>query len=364
MEEKSFQPRTDLALEAREMFVEQNPDKKEELDGIIIKEYKHEEVKLTRVTIDEQGSERVGKNPGEYITLESHRLRDLDYHFEKQIATMLGNELERLIKNHDIHPDAKCMMVGLGNDYVTPDALGPQTVNKTYITSHLFKLYPESVDKGYRPSAAFTPGVMGLTGIETSDTIFGVVNQVKPDFIVVIDALAARSIDRVHTTIQLSDTGIHPGSGVGNDRKEVSEKTLGIPVFSIGMPTVVDAVTITSDTIDYILKHFGKELNEGDRASKSLTPAGMTFGERRELTDEDLPDDEVKEKYLGVVGALSVDEKRQLIKEVLSPIGHNLIVTPKEIDEVIDRMSTVVASGINQGLHAKINQENAKDFID
>ncbi|GAA0457406.1 GPR endopeptidase [Alkalibacillus silvisoli] len=363
MAEKPIQPRTDLAVEAREMFIERNPDKKEELDGIIIKEYEEDDLKLTRVKIDEEGSERVGKNPGHYITIESQYLRDLDYKFEKKMATILGAEIERLIQLHDIHPDSNCLMVGLGNDYVTPDALGPQAIKKTYITQHLFKLQPETVDKGFRPVSAFTPSVMGLTGIETSDLIFGVVKETEPDFIVVIDALAARSVDRVNTTVQLSDTGIHPGSGVGNDRKEVSEKTLGVPVFSIGIPTVVDAVTITSDTIDYILKHFGREMREGDQPSRALTPAGMTLGPRVELTDKDLPDDEAKEKYLGVVGSLSEEEKRQLIKEVLSPIGHNLMVTPKEVDDVIDHMSKLVASGLNQGLHSQIKQENARDFL-
>ncbi|MDQ0351079.1 spore protease [Alkalibacillus filiformis] len=363
MTEKFVGPRTDLAVEAREMFIERNPDKKEELDGIIIKEYQEEDVKLTRVKIDEEGSERVGKSAGHYITIESQKLRDLDYKFEKKIATILGAEIERLIKMHDIHPDANCLIVGLGNDYVTPDALGPQALKKAYITQHLFKLQPETVEKGFRPVSAFTPGVMGLTGIETSDLIFGAVKETKPDFIIVIDALAARSVDRVNTTVQLSDTGIHPGSGVGNDRKEVSEKTLEVPVFSIGIPTVVDAVTITADTIDYILKHFGREMREGDQASKALTPVGMTFGERVELTDKDLPDDESKEKYLGVVGSLSEDEKRQLIREVLSPIGHNLMVTPKEVDDVIDHMSKLVASGINQGLHSHIKQENVRDFL-
>src|SRR5699024_5563645 len=140
----------------------------------------------------------------------------------------------------------------------------PMTVDNVLVTSHLFQLEHETVADGYRSVSAITPGVMGVTGLETSDIIFGILKQFKPDFVIAVDALASRSIERINETIQLSDSGIHPGSGVGNKRKELSEETLGIPVFAIGVPTVVDAVTITSDTIDYLLKHFGKEWREKD----------------------------------------------------------------------------------------------------
>ena len=131
----------------------------------------------------------------------------------------------------------------------------------------MFQLQPESVEEGFRPVSAIRPGVMGITGIETSDVIYGIIEKTKPDFVIAIDALAARSIERVNSTIQISDTGIHPGSGVGNKRKELSKETLGIPVIAIGVPTVVDAVSITSDTIDFILKHFGREMKEGNKPS-------------------------------------------------------------------------------------------------
>ncbi len=358
-----FEPRTDLAVEAKEMFIEKNPDKKHELDGIIIREYQKDDWKLTRVEIDEEGSKCVGKSPGEYVTIESQKIRDLQSDFLKQISQALGAELNRLIEKHHIPKDARCLVVGLGNEYITPDALGPRAVNKTYVNSHLFKLQPESVGEGLRSISAFTPGVMGMTGIETSDMIFGITKQFNPDFVIVIDALAARGIERVNATIQLSDTGINPGSGVGNNRKEISEATLKIPVFSIGIPTVVDAATITSDTIDYMLKHFGKEISEQGKASNALTPAGMTFGKQKKLTEEDLPDRETREKFMGVVGALTEEEKRLLIQEVLHPIGHNLMVTPKEVDEVIEELSQVIASGLNQGLHESIDLSNAHDYL-
>lgn len=360
---EKFRPRTDLAVEAREMFVEENPEKKHELDGIIIKEYKKGEIKLTRVEIDEEGSSRVGKSAGKYITIESHRLRDLDRDFALEISSVLANEIKLLMDEHQIKKDAKCLVVGLGNGYVTPDALGPQAVNKVHVTSHLFQFQPELMSNDFRSVSAFTPGVMGLTGMETSDIIFGVVKKTNPDFIIVIDALAARSIERVNTTIQLSDTGINPGSGIGNNRKEVSEKTLGVPVFSIGIPTVVDAVTITNDTIDFILKHFGREMREGGRPARALAPSGMTFGERKIYSEEDLPDEQTRKTYMGIIGSLSIDEKRQLIREVLSPTGQNLMVTPKEVDEVIDHMSEIIALGINQCLHEAITIDNASQFI-
>lgn len=229
------------------------------------------------------------------------------------------------------------------------------------VTRHLFRLQPENVQEGYRPVSALAPGVMGLTGIETSDIIQGVIKESKPDFVIAVDALAARAVERVNTTIQFSDTGIHPGSGVGNKRKELSKETLGIPVIAIGVPTVVDAVTITSDTVDYILKHFGREMKD-DSPSRSLVPAGMNFGKKKVLTDEDLPGEKERQSFLGIVGTLDENEKRQLIHEVLSPLGHNLMVTPKEIDTFIDDMANVLANGLNTALHEKVSQDNKGSY--
>jgi spore protease len=184
----------------------------------------------------------------------------------------------------------------------------------------------------------------------------------KPDFVIAIDALAARSIERVNSTIQISDTGIHPGSGVGNKRKELSKNTLGIPVIAIGIPTVVDAVSITSDTIDFILKHMGREMKEGNQPSKALAPSGMIFGEKRQLKEEDLPDEQHRQTFLGIVGTLPEEEKRRLIHEVLAPLGHNLMVTPKEVDIFIEDMANVIASGLNAALHQQVNQDNIGSY--
>lgn len=266
------------------------------------------------------------------------------------------------MRHANIGKEASCLVVGLGNSNVTPDALGPLTVENLLVTRHLFHLQPESVEEGFRPVSAVAPGVMGTTGIETSDIIHGIVEKIKPDFVIVIDALAARSIERVNATIQISDTGIHPGSGVGNKRKELSRETLGIPVISIGVPTVVDAVSITSDTIDFMLKHFGREMRENKRPSSALAPAGWAFGKKKKFAEEDMPSAKQRSTFLGMIGTLAEEEKRKLIYEVLAPLGHNLMVTPKEVDMFIEDMANLLASGLNAALHEQVDQHNIGSY--
>jgi spore protease len=359
----SFQVRTDLAVEARDMFVEREgkKDKESRLKGVTVKEREQDNIKISYVEINETGEELLGKKQGSYVTIYADGVKRQDTSRQEKAAVILAKELEQLIAKNNIPEESKGLIVGLGNWNVTPDALGPMTAEKILVTSHLFELEHESVTEGYRPVAAVTPGVMGVTGIETSDIIFGIVEKFKPDFVIAIDALASRSIERVNETIQLSDTGIHPGSGVGNKRKELSKETLGVPVLAIGVPTVVDAVTITSDTIDFMLKHFGREWNEKDKPSRSLAPAGMPFG-GKEYTEDDLPDEEKRETFMGIVGTLSDDEKRKLINEVLTPIGHNLMVTPKEVDGFMIDMANVIANGVNAALHDQVNVDNFASY--
>ncbi|MFC0522547.1 GPR endopeptidase [Pontibacillus salicampi] len=356
---EKYQVRTDLAVEAKDMVEDKSTKGK---SGVHVQEKREGEIKVTYVDVDEAGAEQIGKKPGSYVTIESAGIRQHDAQLQHHTATVFARELEELIGKEKLPEDASCLIVGLGNLNVTPDALGPMVMQKVLVTKHLFALQPERVAEGYRPVSALTPGVMGVTGIETSDIIFGVIHKVKPDFVIAVDALASRSIDRVNATIQLSNTGIHPGSGVGNKRKELSMETLGIPVIAVGVPTVVDAVTITSDTIDYLLKHFGREWNEKGKASKALTPAGMDFGERKELTEEDLPNEEQRQSVLGMIGTLSEHEKRKLIHEVLNPLGHNLMVTPKEVDGFMKDMAHVIATGMNAALHETVNPDNEESF--
>jgi spore protease len=355
--------RTDLAVEAREMVIADRSvhqqDNISQIEGVIIKEKEESGIHVSLVEITAEGEKALGKKPGRYLTMEVVGIRQQDTVLQQKVEKVFATEFSRFIKEMGISDDASCLVVGLGNWNVTPDSLGPLVCENLLVTRHLFQLQPESVEEGYRPVSALSPGVMGLTGIETSDIIFGVVEKTKPDFVIAIDALASRSIERVNSTIQISDTGIHPGSGVGNKRKEISKETLGVPVIAIGVPTVVDAATITSDTIDFILKHFGKELKEGNRPSRALAPAGMTFGGRKKLTEEDLPQEQHRKTFLGIVGTLPEEEKRKLIYEVLSPLGHNLMVTPKEVDVFIEDMANLVASGLNAALHQNVNQDNA-----
>lgn len=362
MDEKmDFQVRTDLAVEARDMYVQTEKKTEEELKGVSFREREEEGIKIAYVDIDQTGADRIGKKAGSYITIYADGVKKQDTNRQMSAAKMLAKELEQLLEKNNIGKDDVGLIVGLGNWQVTPDALGPMTADKILVTSHLFKLHYETVAEGYRPVASVTPGVMGVTGIETSNIIRGIVDEFKPDFVVAVDALASRSIERINETIQLSDAGIHPGSGVGNKRKELSKDTLGVPCIAIGVPTVVDAVTITSDTIDYMLKHFGREYKEKDKPSKALAPASFSFGKKK-FTEEDLPDENKRKLFMGIVGTLSDTEKRQLISEVLTPLGNNLMVTPKEVDGFMIDMANVIANGINAALHDKVNAGNFSDY--
>lgn len=357
--------RTDLAVEAREMVIASRgknvTDEKDlsNINGVVIKEKEENGIKLSLVEVSKEGEKELNKKAGKYLTMEVQGIRQQDTNLQKKVEEIFAREFSHFLSGLGIKKEASCLVVGLGNWNVTPDALGPQVCENLLVTRHLYELSPQSVDEGYRPVSALAPGVMGLTGIETSDIIMGVVEKTKPDFVIAIDALASRSIERVNSTVQISNTGIHPGSGVGNKRKELSEETLGIPVIAVGVPTVVDAVSITSDTIDFILKHFGRELKEGNRPSRALAPAGMTFGEKKKLTEEDMPEEHHRNTFLGMIGTLEEEEKRRLIHEVLSPLGHNLMVTPKEVDVFIEDMSNLLANGLNAALHEAVNQDNA-----
>ena len=200
--------------------------------------------------VDERGEKIIGKPIGTYITIESPELIHFDEDTEEKTSRLFSEELSYLI-----NPDSNktILVVGLGNWNVTPDALGPKVVSKLMITRHLKELMPEQVEEGVSTVCALSPGVLGITGIETGEIILGVASQIKPDVIIAIDALASRKMERVSTTIQLSNTGISPGSGVGNKRMGLNEKLLGVPVIAVGVPTVVDAATMANDTIDLVI---------------------------------------------------------------------------------------------------------------
>lgn len=356
--------RTDLALEAHQLAAERTG--MPQFPGVEMDAQESNGIRLTRVHIkNEQGSKYIGKLPGRYLTLEVPGLRRKDTELQNEVATQFAHAFHDFLQELGISKEAKALVVGLGNWNVTPDALGPMVVENLLVTRHLFELMPEHVDEGYRAVSALSPGVLGITGIETSEIVFGVVERTKPDFVIAVDALASRALERVNTTIQISDTGINPGSGVGNKRKPLTRETLGIPVIAIGVPTVVDAVSIASDTIDYVLSHMGRQMNQSANPAPAsrLTPAGFNLpGKTAPFTEVDDPSNEGKQVIMGLVGTLPEQEKRQLIHEVLQPLGHNLIVTPKEVDEFVEDIANMIANGLNAALHDIIDMDNVSAY--
>jgi spore protease len=367
----AYEIRTDLAVEGHQIAIEKEKKSKrhvQKLEGVSVEESEADGIHISKINVEtEAGETAVGKRRGRYLTIEAQGLRNKDSEFQQIVTSRLTDQLNQFIEDMGIKPEAKCLIIGLGNWNVTPDALGPQVVENIMVTSHLFELAPENVGDGYRSVSAISPGVMGITGIETSDIVYGIVQRVKPDFIIVVDALASRSIQRVNTTIQISDTGIHPGSGIGNKRKAISKETLGIPVIAIGVPTVVDAVSIVSDTVDFVMSHLGKEMKDNQNGSnkrKALIPGGLSFGNDPVIRHkpEDMPDTEVRKTIMGLMGTLPEEEKRQLIKEVLQPLGHHLIVTPKEVDTFVEDMANILANALNASLHQAINMGNVSAY--
>ncbi len=356
---------TDLALEARQLALDEDPV----LEGVEVEEVKERGVTITRIRVlNEQGARRIGKQPGHYVTLEAPGLRTKDTALQQRLTRLLAGELEQFLARMGIGREDRVLVVGLGNWNVTPDALGPVVVGKILVTRHLFELMPERVEEGYRPVSALSPGVLGMTGIETGEIIYGVVEKTKPDLVIAVDALASRSLERVNTTIQIADTGIHPGSGVGNKRKPITKEALGVPVMAIGVPTVVDAVSIVSDTIDFLLAHLGRQWKAAQPSAKpssALTPPGFQLpGTVKPYREDDLPEPKMREVLMGLLGGLSADEKRQLIHEVLTPMGHNMVVTPKEVDTFIEDIGQLIAGGLNAALHEAVRADNWDAYTD
>lgn len=304
--------RTDLAIEVRDQLLKQTG---REVDGVEVEDEKTEAALVSRVRIiDEDAGRRMGKLPGYYINVESTALRDRDKASQERLAKVFSKELLFFLK--DIGPDDTVLVVGLGNWNSTPDALGPRVVHNILVTRHLWNMTPPEKRGGLRPVCGLSPGVLGLTGMETGEIVRGVVDRIQPKCVVAVDALAARSASRVCGTIQISDTGINPGSGIGNKRIGITKDTLGVPVVAVGVPTVVHAVTIVGDAMDVL---------------------GVP-------EDENALSDDVDAQTL----------RRQALKRVLDPHMGDMIVTPKEIDVLIEDVAKVLASGMNAALHPDI----------
>lgn len=293
-----YNVRTDLALEQRERFVSDQI----EIPGVAVEETYDDmcEVRVTTVRIEtENGAAVMGKPVGNYITLEAPKMAEADESYHREISGKLMEVLEGCLPEKE--DGQSILIIGLGNRNVTPDALGPLVVEHLDITRHLVKEYGKYALDGEadRLVSAVVPGVMGQTGMETVEIVRGIVEETEPDFVIAIDALAARSVRRLNRTIQIADTGIAPGSGVGNHRNAITKETVGVPVIAIGVPTVVDAATIVGDSIE---GYVAKCRDEGMRENK---------------------------------------------EHLIPPYLYGMFVTPKDIDETMERTSYTISEALN-----------------
>lgn len=330
-----YKVRTDLVME----LVDSNNKN--------IVEEKIDDITITTVNVEKEISKEIDKKEGIYITISFDDVTNFET--REKIEKILEKQIKKLLKKLAIKEEYECLVIGLGNIKSTPDSLGPLTIQNIVVTRHLFTLNTE-VKEGIRKVSAIAPGVMGTTGIETLDTIKSIVNTIKPDFIITIDSLSALSIDRVNKTIQMTDTGIHPGSGIGNHRKEISKDTLNIPVIAIGVPTVVEVATIVNDTINYLFKHLSYIKNNMEKSKLTFTKLDNY---KEKIKNHNLSNEEKKE-VIGMIGLLEENDKKALILEVLDSINYNLMVTPKEIDFIIEKLSDVISSAINNAIHRQI----------
>jgi spore protease len=299
---------------------------------VLVDTEKSDEMVISRVRIEnESGAKAMGKPVGYYVTLEVPRLKEKDPELAEEVSKNLADELKDMI---NLPVEATILVIGLGNWNVTPDSLGPKVVERLIVTRHLIDIMPDKFNtkKGIRPVCALAPGVLGITGIETGEIIKGLVERVKPDLIIAIDALAARSMERISTTIQIADSGVFPGSGVGNKRMGITRETVGVPVIAVGIPTVVDAATMASDTLDMLIGQFTRQAKPGSEFYKLL----------QEMDKE---------------------EKYRLIQEVMYPFVGQLVVTPKEIDSLIENTARTLAGGLNLALHPGISYDEVSTFL-
>ena len=296
--------RTDLAYEAVDTLKSKNKQFK-----------KYENIKVYETKVSKALAKKINKKPGDYYLIDITKENINDSESLLRIESFFTQQLKQILKKEKIDYNSKGLIVGLGNMNITPDSLGPKVVDKVIVTRHIFELDEKQIDKGISNICALSPGVMGTTGIETSDIIKAIIEKIQIDYVIVIDALAASDIKRVNKTIQVTNAGISPGSGVGNQRKELSKDTLGVPVIAIGIPTVVDAATIASNVLEYITE------------------------------------DEKFSETIGDFAHLSLLEKKEIINLILSPNGLNMIVAPKEVDIDIENLSEVLSGAIDHAVH-------------
>ena len=316
-----------------------------ETKDYIQESYEKNNIKVDYIKLDDDNC--IKRKKGDYITISFDDITDITNF--NNVLDVLIKELKNILEKTNIKKDDKCLIIGLGNNKSTPDSLGFETIKNIIVTRHLFEI--NDVDNKYRNISVLEPNVMGNTGIESKDIILGVIKEIKPDFIIAIDSLAAGNIERVQKTIQITNTGINPGSGIGNERGELSIDTIGIPVIGIGVPTVVSSAVIVNDTIRYLIKKISYNKNNFSK-DKLISKYNINYLKQK----DDLSKQE-KEELLGIIGTLSEEEIKELIYEVLNPIGYNLIVTTKEIDFVIEKLGKLLGEALNNSLH-ELNKNN------
>ncbi|OPX86886.1 MAG: Germination protease precursor [Pelotomaculum sp. PtaB.Bin013] len=320
---KTFSINIDLAVEAHDLLRGQTG---REIPGVIVDREKYENSSVTIVkVVEEQAEQLMGKPRGNYITIEAPSLRENNRLAQQEVAEVLAKKLSSLF---NLPENANILLVGLGNWNATPDALGPKVIEHSMVTRHLFKYAPEELGEGMRSVSAIAPGVLGITGIETAEIIKGIVEKIQPELVIVVDSLAAGSVDRIATTIQIADTGINPGSGIGNQRTGINLASMGVPVIAIGIPTVVHAAVIAQVTVEHFLEQL--------KANPLLNQ---------------------------IYQNLRLDFTNQVINQVLQPFAGNLMVTPKEIDSLISTTSKIVAGGISMALHPAVNFEDFNIYL-
>ncbi|MCG8482850.1 MAG: GPR endopeptidase [Clostridia bacterium] len=316
--------RTDLAIESKEMYDEKNDI---EISGVEVDQDQIGGVGITRIKItDENGSQALGKPKGNYITLEVKGIRSADSELKDEVSVALSKELSQII---DFKDDLKVLVVGLGNEKVTPDALGPLVVSKVKVTRHFFVTYKKDKDETMACVSALIPGVMGTTGIETVEILKGAVEKVKPDVIIAVDALAARRMERINTTIQITDTGVSPGAGVGNNRLKLNGDSLGARVIAIGVPTVIDSFTMVFDTIE--------ELGECEKEND----LGRFFKKLSEV----------------------ISQNTEQMQSMLASCINKSIVTANDIDKVVLDFSQIISNSINMTLHPGLELDDVNRYL-
>jgi spore protease len=304
--------RTDLAMEATEALGRQ------QIPGVNVVNEVIEGLKKTKVSITTpEGEKALGKKIGTYVTFESNKMAHGDAVFDETCSKALAAEIKAMAGDA---LNGVILVVGLGNRMVTPDSLGPAVCDMVFVTRHIHEYAPEALDERMGNVSAISPGVLGITGIETGEVIEGIVDRIKPSLVIAIDSLASRSMDRVRTTLQIGDSGISPGAGIGNKRKALDKESLGMPVFALGVPLVVYASTIAQDLVE---------------ASMDKTPQ----------------DTRVK------------DRMQEILKSMTDTEGADMIVTPKEIDKVVQDLAKIISDALNLSLNKNLSLEEIRKYM-